>query len=408
MTSSFRTNRRRFVAGTAAAAALGVAGFPAILRAQRAPVKIGILHPVTGPLAAAGQQCRLGARLAVETINANGGLAGLGGAKIEAIYADAQSRPDVGVAEVEKLNEAGVVAIVGPFASGIALATTQAAAKHNLPHIVDVGVVDQVVNRGLANTFRFGPGLGKCVDTAIANLVLLNNEAGKPVKTVMIVHEDGAFGSSMAKILGERLPPLGFQVLETVPHATPTRDFNNVALKIKARNPDLVIPSNYYDEFVLLARTLRQQRVRPKGIYAVLGGGASQYRFVKEFPDAAEFVMDCNHFFDPRNPVALELKKKVEAQGNFFSYEVALNHECVRLLADAIERAGAPDRGLITQALAASGFANHFMPYGPTRFVNGQNQGATPVSTQIIGKDIKVILPKEYANAKPVFPAPKA
>lgn len=406
--SRFRVSRRRFLAGTAIGAAAGVSGFPAILKAQPKTIKVGILHPVTGPIAPSGQQCRLGARLAIETINANGGIASMGGAKLEPIYADAQSKPDVGVAEVEKLNEAGVSAIVGPFASGIALATTQAAAKHGIPHIVDVGVVDQVVTRGLTNTFRFGPGLSKIVDTALQNLVALNDQAGKPARTVMIVHEESAFGAGMAKTLNERLPGMGFEVLETISHANPTRDFNNIALKIKGRNPDLLIPSNYYNEFVLLARTLRQQKIRPKAIYAILGGAASQYRFVQEFPDAAEFIMDCNHWFDPRNPVALELKKKVEAEKAFFSYEVFLNHECVRLLADALERAASADRGAITQALAASGWSNHFMPYGPTKFVNGQNEGAAPVNTQVLQKDIKVIFPKDFANAKPVFPAPKA
>ena len=401
-----RVSRRLFLAGTAATA--GLAGFPAILKAQPRTIKVGILHPVTGPLAPSGQQCRLGAKLAIDTINANGGIASMGGAKLEPIYADAQSKPDVGAAEVEKLNEAGATAIVGPFASGIALATTQAAAKHGIPHIVDVGVVDQVVTRGLTNTFRFGPGLGKIVDSAIENLVALNTQAGKPAKTVMIVHEESAFGAGMAKTLNEKLPGMGFEVLETIAHANPTRDFNNIALKIKGRNPDLLIPSNYYNEFVLLARTLRQQKIRPKAIYAILGGAASQYRFVQEFPDAAEFIMDCNHWFDPRNPVALELKKKVEAEKAFFSYEVFLNHECVRLLADALERAKSADRAAVTQALAASGWSNHFMPYGPTRFVNGQNEGAAPVNTQILNKDIKVIFPKDFANAKPVFPAPKA
>lgn len=406
--TGFRVSRRRFLAGTAVTAAAGIGGFPGILKAQPKTIKVGILHPVTGPLAPSGQQCRLGAKLAIDTINANGGIASMGGAKLEPIYADAQSKPDVGAAEVEKLNEAGATAIVGPFASGIALATTQAAAKHGIPHVVDVGVVDQVVTRGLTNTFRFGPGLGKIVDTAIENLVALNNQAGKPAKTVMIVHEESAFGAGMAKTLNEKLPAMGFEVLETIPHANPTRDFNNIALKIKGRNPDLLIPSNYYNEFVLLARTLRQQKIRPKAIYAVLGGAASQYRFVQEFPDAAEYIMDCNHWFDPRNPVALELKKKVEAEKAFFSYEVFLNHECVRLLADALERAASADRGAVTQALAASGWGNHFMPYGPTKFVNGQNVGAAPVNTQVLGKDIKVIFPKEFANAKPVFPAPKA
>ena len=90
-------------------------------------------------------------------------------------------------------------------------------------------------------------------------------------------------------------------MLETIPHPTPTRDFNNVVLKIKAQNPDLVIPANYYNEYVLLARTMQQQQVRPKAIYSVLGGAASSYKFVKEFPEAAQYIMDCNHWFDPRN-----------------------------------------------------------------------------------------------------------
>jgi branched-chain amino acid transport system substrate-binding protein len=48
------------------------------------------------------------------------------------------------------------------------------------------------------------------------------------------------------------------------------------------------------------------------------------------------------------------------------------------------------------------------MPYGPTKFVNGQNQGAAPVNTQVINNDIQVIFPAEFASAKPVFPMPRA
>ncbi|HZD28638.1 MAG TPA: hypothetical protein VE251_08110, partial [Xanthobacteraceae bacterium] len=83
--------------------------------------------------------------------------------------------------------------------------------------------------------------------------------------------------------------------------------------------PDLVIPANYYNEYVLLARTMQQQRVRQKGIYSVLGGAASSYKFV-----------------------------------------------------------------------------------------NGQNQGAAPVNTQVLGNDIQLIFPQTFATAKPVFPMPPA
>jgi branched-chain amino acid transport system substrate-binding protein len=224
----------------------------------------------------------------------------------------------------------------------------------------------------------------------------------------LIVHEDSAFGAGLAKLLNAQLPERGFQVLETISHPTPTRDFNNVALKIKAQNPDLVIPANYYNEYVLLARTMQQQRIRPKGIYSVLGGAASSYKFVKEFPEAAQYIMDCNHWFDPKNPKALDLKKKVEAKGEFYTYEVYMNYSCMLLLADALERAASADRANIITALDNSTFAGHVMPYGPTKFVNGQNQGATPVNTQVIEGDIQVILPPQFASAKAIFPMPAA
>ncbi len=403
-------SRRLFLqsTGLGAVAAAGLVNAPVVARAQAAAVKVGVQHPVSGALSYSGQQGRLGATMAIDEINAAGGIKALGGAKIAAVLGDAQSTPEGGNAEVEKMNSAEVAAIVGGYASAICLAASQTAARYDLPYIVDVGVVDSIVTRGLKNTFRFGPGFGVIAKTALDNLVSINDQAGKVAKTVLIVHEDSAFGAGLAKLLNAQLPDRGFQVLETIPHPTPTRDFNNVVLQIKAQNPDLVIPANYYNVYVLLARTMQQQRVRPKGIYSVLGGAASSYKFVKEFPEAAQYIMDCNHWFDPKNPKAIELKKKVEGKGEFFTYEVYMNYSCVLLLADALERAASADRAKITVALESSTFSGHVMPYGPTKFINGQNQGAAPVNTQVLGNDIQVILPAAFASAKPVFPMPPA
>ena len=394
--------RRKFLASSAVGAV--TVAMPSVLRAQGAGVKIGVLHPVSGALSYSGTQGRLGATLAIEEINAAGGIKGLG--KIDTMLGDALSTPEGGTAEVEKMNSAGVTCIIGGYASAVCLAVSQAAARYELPYVVDVGVADSIVTRGLKNTFRFGPGFGTISKTALDNLAAINDAAGKPAKTVMIVHEDSLFGSGLAKLLNAQLPQHGFQILETIPHPTPTRDFNNVVLKIKAQNPDLVIPADYYNEYVLLARTMQQQRVKSKGIYSVLGGAASSYKFVKEFPDAAKYIMDCNHWFDPKNPKAVALKKKVEDQGQFFTYEVYMNYSCVLLVADALARAGGADRAKLAAALESSTFSGHVMPYGPTKFVNGQNQGAAPVNTQVLDNDIKVVLPANYAQAKPVFPMP--
>ena len=146
--------------------------------------------------------------------------------------------------------------------------------------------------------------------------------------------------------------------------------------------------------------------MQTKGVYSILGGGASSYRFVKEFPQAADLVMDCNHWFDPRKAASLELKTRIEAQGLFFTYEVFLAYSCMLLLADAIERARSTDKAAIIAALGSSTFADHIMPYGPTQFVNGQNQGARPVVTQVQQRDIKLIFPVAFASGTAVFPRP--
>jgi branched-chain amino acid transport system substrate-binding protein len=220
----------------------------------------------------------------------------------------------------------------------------------------------------------------------------------------MIIHEESLFGTGTANLLSRELPGYGYEVREVIKHANPTRDFNNIVLRMKSVNPDIVIPANYYNEYALLVRTMQQQRATPKAIYSVLGGAASSYKFLKEFPDASNGIIDCNHWFNPKDKRSADMRKRVEAKGLFFSYEVFMAYTATRLLADAIERAKSTDRAAINEALASSTFSDHIMPYGPTKFVNGQNTGARPLMTQVIKGDIRVIIPREYREADPIFP----
>ncbi len=220
----------------------------------------------------------------------------------------------------------------------------------------------------------------------------------------MIIHEESLFGTGTAQLLARELPGYGYEVKEVIKHANPTRDFNNIVLRMKAINPDIVIPANYYNEYALLVRTMQQQKVTPKAIYSVLGGAASSYKFVKEFPQAANGIIDCNHWFNPKDKRSIDLKKRVEAKNLFYSYEIFLTYTAMRLLADTLERAKSADRAAIISALETSTFSDHFLPYGPTKFVNGQNAGAQPLMTQVLDNDIKVIVPREYRQAEPIFP----
>jgi branched-chain amino acid transport system substrate-binding protein len=398
-------SRRGFVAGSTALAT-GTLGFPLIGGAQPAAVKVGIIHPVTGFVAFAGSQGRFGATMAVEDLNKAGGIKAMGGAKLEPLLGDSQSKVEVGVAEVEKMNEAGVAAYIGCYQSPVGIAASQAAAKYNTPFLIDVGASDLIVSRGLKNVFRIKPGFGACVDQGISLLGDLNKKANNVAKTAVVVHESGEFGTGTAKLLASKLPSINIEAKELIGHDNPTRNFDNIALRIRSLAPDIVMMSNYQNEYVLLARTLYQQKVNVAGFYSILGGGFN-YKFAKEQPDVSQYMMDVNHWYNPKSEKAMALKKRVEAAGKEFTFEVYLAYTVVGLLADALEHAGSADKEKLTAALNASTFKAELMPYGPTKFVNGQNEGGRPEVMQANKGDILVVEPAEFAETQPVFPRPK-
>ena len=383
-------SRRTFLAGGTAL----TIGAPGLAGAQPAAVKVGLIHPVTGFVAYNGQQSRLGGTMAIEDVNKAGGIKSMGGAKLEALLGDSQSKVEVGVSEVEKMNEQGVAAYIGCFQSPVGIAASQAAAKYGTPFLVDVGASDLLMSRGLKNVFRLKPGFGVCVDDGIASLGALNKAANNVAKTAVIVHESS------------KLPSIGIAAKELIAHDNPTRNFDNIALRIRSLAPDIVMMSNYGNEYMLLARTLYQQKVNVAGFFSILGGGFN-YKFVKEMPDVSQYMMDVNHWYNPKSPQAQALKKRVEATGALFTFEVYLTYSNVMLLADALEHAGSADKEKLIAALAASTFKAELMPYGPTKFVNGQNQGGRPATMQSLKGEIEVIAPEEFASAKPVFPKPK-
>jgi hypothetical protein len=97
----------------------------------------------------------------------------------------------------------------------------------------------------------------------------------------------------------------------------------------------------------------------------------------------------------------------VEAKGGLFTFEVYCSYNAVKCYIDAVERAKSADKAAVIAALETSTWSDHFMPYGPTKFVNGQNQGGRAVLLQASKTDIEVVWPNEFASTKAVFPRPK-
>ena len=138
----------------------------------------------------------------------------------------------------------------------------------------------------------------------------------------------------------------------------------------------------------------------------MLNGAASNYRFVKEFPEAAQYVIDTNHWYDPRNATALALKKEVDGMGKFFTYNVALNYSAMLLLADAIERAGSADRLKIIDGARRLDLrqAHHALRADEIRQRPEHRRGAGQHAGA--GRRHQGDLPDDFADAKPIFPIP--
>src|SRR5437899_12250745 len=114
--STRTTSRRTFLASSLAGAA--AAGLARPLWAQPKTIKVGVIHPVTGPLAEPGQACRLGAQMAADAINAAGGIKSLGGMKLELLLGDTQTKPDLGRLEAERGVNQGARMLMGSVDSG--------------------------------------------------------------------------------------------------------------------------------------------------------------------------------------------------------------------------------------------------------------------------------------------------
>src|SRR5262249_5068665 len=151
---------------------------------------------VTGPLAFEAQLALNGLQLAVDEINARGGIKSLGGARIVLLPGDTQNKVELGNSEAQRLIDQGAVALIGPFSSLVAFSVRQVTEKNKTPFLLLAAVADNLCEGGLRYIFRMQPN-GKAMATlTMTNMFEMAKAAGVPVKRVAIMHEDGNFGTT--------------------------------------------------------------------------------------------------------------------------------------------------------------------------------------------------------------------
>ncbi len=155
---------------------------------------MGHIHPLSGFLAFDGGLVTNGLTLAVEEINAGGGIKSMGGARIALTGGDTQGKVEVGMAEAERLIRDGVVAVLGPYQSPVAYAVSQLCEKERTPFVITVAVADNITERGFEYTFRVQPNARVMTERSLDHLADLAKATDTGVKTLSMLHEDGLFG----------------------------------------------------------------------------------------------------------------------------------------------------------------------------------------------------------------------
>ena len=413
--------RRAVLKGAAAGAA--VLGFPLPLRAQAPVVKIGVVHPVTGPLAEPGQACRLGATMAAEAVNAAGGIKALNGAKLELIFGDTQTKPDVGRTEAERVINQGAQLLMGSFDSGSTAAMVPVVQQRRVPFLVDIAAADPItanvakaVKEGqqkvqyVYRNFPTGSSFGA---RAVRYFTEVFAEAGVAPKRIVLMYCNDLFGQNAAKGFqaGYAAAKPGWEIVDVIPWPEPPQDLSTEVSRAKAAKPDVIAPITRPASAQLLLPEIRKQRIEVMGIVSPGSPGfyeAGQIAVLKEDVEFAMAAVPWANFKNPRTQKVAEDYLK-RSNGKTFDTNSGYSYDGIFVIADALERAKSTDPDVVVEAIKKTNYGAGLMQYaGPVVFNEiGDNPNAVTTMIQVLGQKPVAVWPKEAALQKFVFPRPK-
>jgi branched-chain amino acid transport system substrate-binding protein len=373
-------------------------------------IPVGILLPLSGSVAPIGINNRRGHELAIEEINADGGIKSLGGAKLVMIDGDTQGNPNVGISEVEKLARQNVVAIMGAYQSGVTFPATQMSERLGVPFIDPVAVADSITEgRGFKYTFKVSPLASWYARDQIRFVIDASTKAGSPAKSVVLLHEDTLFGTSTAEGQVKAAKELGLEVLADISYPKDTPDMTSTVAQIKELNPDALLMVSYINDAVLVTKTMKELDVN----IPIIGTSAGHIdpAYIANLGDDANLTFTVGEWnTDLDKPGVEEISKRFEEKfGVAMNGHAAETYMSTMVLRDALERAGSTDREALRDAIAETkicGDAN-ILPYDCIRFgESGQSPEAQLVVLQIIDGKHQTVWPSEVASAEPVWPVP--
>jgi branched-chain amino acid transport system substrate-binding protein len=405
--------------GLLSAAAISIA-LSGGAQAQQA-IKIGAIFPLSGNAASAGVHAKAAIEVAIDIINndhpelgnfplAKGaGLPGLGGAKVEVVFADNQGSPATGQNQALRLiTEEKVVALTGAYQSGITLTASAIAEKYGIPFVNGESVAANLTERGFKWFFRTTP-----IATDFANVyhefLTDMKTAGAKTDSVALVHDNTEYGSSVANTITTVFKEKGRAAPIDVAYPANSTDVQSQVLTLKEKKPDVVLMITYTSDAILFAKTMQAQDYKPPMLLAD-DAGYSDPSFLKAVGKISQGAFNRSSWSvgPPGSPTAIIAKMYKDKSGDELDDTAGRQMTGFLTLMDAINRAGSTEPAKIQAALKATDLKPEqlVLGYKGIKFDDkGQNVLASGVIIQLQdGENYVSVWPKANAEKAPVMP----
>jgi ABC-type branched-subunit amino acid transport system substrate-binding protein len=422
--------RARLLGGlVAGVAALGMA---VSAQAQEKKIKIGVIYDLTGPFAGGGSELQYtGAKIMLDQY----AKTGVEGYKIEAVYADAQSKPDVAINEAVRLVEQEKVDMLLGFFSSAQCVPVAARVEQLKKFMWITTCISSAVleNKNFKYIFRpqaSGDQFGLMTTDFIAQNAAKFGKEPKDLR-VAIIHEDGAYGVDVSKGNEAGAKKAGFNVVLKEGYSASAPDLSALVTKLKRARPDVIFHTGYNPDITLLLRQAREQGLK-FGALVGHGAGYGVYEKLKEGlgtdvnyvfnADPISIWLSNQKSMDPKLPPVIKMVgeefDKVKPGVAIRSAHVGMAASntyvfLTEVLPRAIKKYGGVDPDALRKAAldvdlpeggTMLGFGVKF--YGQGTPMAGQNERSFPVVIQYIDDKSYVVWPKSQAQREAVLPLP--
>jgi branched-chain amino acid transport system substrate-binding protein len=406
-------NKKNFLAGLIASFALA-AVLPA--QAQDKTVRIGALYPLSGALASTGSEIKAAIELAVDIINnphpeldgiplaAGSGLPKLGGAKLEVVFGDTQGKPEVGLADAQRLIEREkVVALTGAYQSAVTKTASRIAEQSGIPFLNGESSSPDLTERGYKWFFRTTPN----DETFVENMMqFLDGIKAVPTAKIAVVYENTDFGVNTYKAVEKFAKQYKRQIVANIAYAAGSASVTAEVQKLAASKPDVAIFASYTSDAMLFVRTMRESKYAPPVLLAN-DAGFIDSRFVQEVGPQVQGVLTRDVWggdVAAAKPGLNKINEMYKAKtGKELNGNNARSMQGILVLADAINRAGSTDPEAIRKALAATDLNDSqiAMPWAGVKFDGqGQNVKGSGLILELKGASYQTVWPEKYRTDK--------